>query len=131
MLASGLLWLLIDNYYVLDQPSRRILVHKGFRFYGSDSPFLEADQVAGFGVNCVPAQGKYGQVGWRYTPVLLTFDGREIELKSSRTNMECGGLFELNFKVQQWAAALQRPWVECPPKQEFQARYHLNIALDS
>ena len=40
LLSAALLWILIDNYYVLDRSSRRVFLHKGFRFFGSEAPFL-------------------------------------------------------------------------------------------
>lgn len=70
VVSALVLWLLIDNYYVLDSQSRRILLHKGFWFSGTEVPFLEAEDVLVVGLDCTVRRGKRSQIGWWYTPCI-------------------------------------------------------------
>ena len=119
LLCAALLWILIDNYYVLDRSSRRVFLHKGFRFVGSEAPFLEADDIIAVGLDCAATKRKGRQNGWSYTPVLLTRESGAIQLASLRTNMECDKLLDYNRRTRLWAAALHCYWVQCPTKQAF------------
>ena len=130
LLLAGLLWLLIDDYYVIEKQSGRLLAHRGFRFYGTESTFLEAGQVVAVGMNCFPKRGKYRQIGWFYAPVLLTQDGREIKLSTWSTNMDCSRLDEYNRRTRQWAQALKCRWIECPSGQDFSASNLVNMIQD-
>jgi hypothetical protein len=122
LLSAALLWLLIDNYYVLHRLQRRIFLHKGFRFLGLELPYLEAQNIIAVGLDCAPIKGKGGQRGWSYTPVLLMRDSSVIQLASLRTNMKCQKLSDYNRRTRLWAAALQCYWVECPPNQVFEVK---------
>jgi hypothetical protein len=124
LLSAALLWLLIDNYYVLYRPHRRILLHKGFRFLGLESPCVEGHNIIAVGLDCAPIKGKGGQKGWSYTPVLLTRDSNVIQLASLRTNMKCEKLSDYNRRTRLWAAALQCYWVECPANRVFEVKEH-------
>jgi hypothetical protein len=127
MLMAGILWLLFDNYYLIDQQTGRVLLHQGLRFGGDDFPFLERGQIAAVGMNCLPRRGKYSQIGWQYTPVLLTNDDRVIKLSPWSTNMSCAKLPEYNWRVRRWAAALQCYWIACPSGQSSQAKDRLTL----
>ena len=122
LLSAALLWFLVDNYYVFCRPHRRILLHKGLRFFGSEVPYLEGDNITAVGLDCAPINGKGGQKGWSYTPVLLMRDSIAIKLAPLRTNMKCQELSDYNRRTRLWAAALQCYWVECPAKQVFGVR---------
>lgn len=126
LLSAALLWLLIDNYYVLHRSHRRILLHKGFHFLGLELPCLEAHKVIAVGLDCAPIKGKGGQRGWSYTPVLLMRDSSAIQLASLRTNMQCEKLSDYNRRTRLWAAALQCYWVECPPNQVFEVKEYFS-----
>ena len=125
LLSAALLWFLVDNYYVFCRPHRRVLLHKGLRFFGSEVPYLEGDNITAVGLDCAPINGKGGQKGWSYTPVLLLRDSSAIKLASLRTNMKCQELPDYNRRTRLWAAALQCYWVECPPNQVFKVKDHL------
>jgi hypothetical protein len=124
LLSAALLWLLIDNYYVLYRPHRRILLHKGFRFFGLESPYVEGRNIIAIGLDCAPITGKGGQRGWSYTPVFLMRDSSVIQLAPLRTNMQCQKLSDYNRRTRLWAATLQCYWVECPPNQVFEVKDH-------
>jgi hypothetical protein len=120
-------WLLYDNYYVIDQTRGRVLIHKGFRFGGDDFPFLEPGEVYAIGLNCAPKRYKMRQVGWTYTPVLVLNSGQDLELSAWSTDMTCARLPEFNRRVRAWAAALQCYWIYCPPDQEFRAKNRIHL----
>jgi hypothetical protein len=122
IIIATLIWALTDYHYVLDRQARRILIHRGLRFLGRESPFLEAGDVAAIGLNCHPIFSKGGQKGWRYVPVLLLNNGGTIELARMETDKSCSQLFEFNWTTRMWASALQCCWIECPPQQTFQVR---------
>jgi hypothetical protein len=128
-LAAFLIWALIDDYYVMDRNSRQIFLHTGFRTKGSDTPFLEFNQVLAVGMNCAEARGKYGQYGWTYTPVILVKNRDAIELTTMTTNMECSKLGEYNQTTRSWAAALACRWIECPPQQVFKVQQYFDPAV--
>jgi hypothetical protein len=122
LLSAALLWFLVDNYYIFYRPRRRILLHKGFRFFGSEMPYLEGDNIMAIGLDCAPITSKGRQRGWSYTPVLLVGNSCAIQLASLRTNMNCEKLSDYNRRTRLWAAALQCYWVECPANQAFDVK---------
>jgi len=125
-LIAALIWVFVDDYYILDRYTRQVLLHTGLRFSGTEFPFLENHQLAAIGLDCSPTRSKCGQIGWTYTPVLLTRTEEKIKLACLCTGMDCKELRAYNQKVRQWASALQCYWVECPPNQVFDAQHYFD-----
>ena len=121
-LVALLIWILVDDFYILDRSAHRILLHKGFRCFGMETPFLEGSQIIAVGLNCSELRYKGGQYGWRYAPVLLVKNREAIELSTMDSNVECDKLGDYNRKTRSWAAALGCQWIECPARQVFQVQ---------
>jgi hypothetical protein len=128
--SAAAIRLLVDNYYVIDKASARIFLHKGLRFSGKEFPFLESHEAAAVGLNCTPVRGKYGQIGWNYTPIILTRSLKVIKLASLRTGMECDELPEFNKRTERWASALECFWIECPANQAFDASKYFDAIIE-
>lgn len=122
--VAALIWICVDDYYVLDRRARRILLHKGLRFFGEETPFLEAEQIVAIGMDCSKSTYKGAQYGWRFTPVILTKKGEMIRLSVMDANLDCDKLGIYNKKVRLWAAALGCSWIECPTKKVFQVQQY-------
>ncbi|HEX4350573.1 MAG TPA: hypothetical protein VH251_09300 [Verrucomicrobiae bacterium] len=128
-LGAALIWIMVDNYYVLDKQSKRIVIHKGFHFFGTEHTFLEGDQVFAVGLNCHPRRARgSGTIGWIYTPIIFVKDGRELELSGFSTDMNCTKLPEFNDRIEEWASVLQCYCVRCPSGCAFLARDYFGQA---
>jgi hypothetical protein len=130
-LGAALTWILVDDYYILDRQLRQIWIHKGFRFFGRETMLFTGSEVVAIGLNCTKLTYKGGQYGWRYVPVLLVRNHEPIKLSAMDTDVESDKLDSYNQKTRSWAAILGCQWIECPPKQEFNTQYDVDLALEA